>query len=245
MSRAWTTLKVVEAGAVCHVTLTRDRINVPMVRELEELCGWLEDEATAAVVVFRGEGGNFSRGIDLGDFSLQRPPDIHGFHKWERALAAVERLKKVTVAVLDGDCIGGGVQLALACDFRLARHDAVLLLDEVKRGFLPGLATYRIAKYVGLGTAKHLVLSGRAVTAAEAIGMRLVDRVCAAEQVEAEIDRAVMEFLPVNGTAVALARRLLNESYGHGHEDFLGSFLAAQQVAITSEPFLRILRDRA
>jgi len=245
MSR-WTTLTLEEAGAICTVTLSRpehgNRINVQMVRELEEMCDYLDEESPSSVVVFRGAGGQFTEGIEMSDFSVSRPPDIHGFNKWERSIAAIERLKKVTVAVIEGRCHGAGVQIALACDFRIASREAVLVTDEVKQGFLPGMATFRIAKYVGMAAARHIVLAGRPLGADEARELRLINRVCEGENLKIEIERAAMEFMPVNGKVVALARRLLNESYSNTHEDFLGNFLAAQQVAITSEPFIRILQ---
>ncbi len=238
-----TAIQIEEKGAVCHARLVQPRINVQMLKELEDLCIYLEDESPSSIVVFRGHGGIFTKGIDLSDFSKQKPPDIHGFNKWERAVVGIERLKKVTFAAIEGECASGGVQIALACDFRIATADAVLALDEVKRGFLPGLATWRLPKYVGLGVAKHLVLTGRPLPAAEAERIGLVNRVCAAERLDAAIDAAVMEFLPVHGHVVALARRLLNESYAGDHENFLGSFLAAQHKAITTDPFIRVLQN--
>lgn len=240
-------VKVEERGALCCITLNRPEagncISVQMLRDLEEVCNYLDDESPSSVVVFRGAGGTFTKGIDLADFSSRRAPDIHGFNKWERVVVAIERLRKVTVAAVEGECIGGGVQVALACDFRLATEEAVFLLDEVKRGFLPGLATYRLAKYLGLGRAKQMILSCQPVAAMEALRIGLADRVCPAAKLDEELDRLVMEFLPVNGSTVALARRLLNESFAKNHEDFLGGFLAAQHKCITSEPFIRILQE--
>ncbi|HXE73288.1 MAG TPA: enoyl-CoA hydratase/isomerase family protein [Candidatus Nitrosotenuis sp.] len=243
MKKEWATVQIEERGALCYVTLHRpeadNRINVQMVRDLEEVCHHLDDDSPSSVVVLRGAGGNFTRGMDFSEFSLTRPPDIHGFNKWERSVVALERLKKVTIAQIEGACIGGGVQLALACDYRLAVQGAELCLDEVKHGFLPGMATYRLAKYVGLGKAKYLMLTCKTLTAEEALEWGLVDRVCAPERLEEELGKLIVEFLPVNGTVVALARRLLNESYGADYEHFLGSFLAAQARAIVSEPFVR------
>lgn len=245
--KQWKALRVEEKGAVACVTLCRpeagNAVNVQMVRELEDVCQYLEDDSPSSVVVFRGAGGTFTQGVDLSEFSAMKPPDIHGFAKWERAIVAVERLKKVTIAVIEGECRGAGVQLALACDFRLASEHASLVLDEVKRGFLPGMATFRLAKYVGMGQARYLMLSCQPLGAAEAARVGLVTRVCPGDRLEAEMQRAVMEFLPVNGTTVALARRLLNESFSQDHEDFLGGFLAAQNRAITTDPFIRILQE--
>lgn len=235
-------VRVEEQGAVCHLVLVGSRIDVPLVRELEEAVYRIEDESPASLVVLRGAEGRFSEGIDLGEFTLDRPPDIHGFHRWEKALDALEKLKKATVAVLEGPVRGGGVHLALACDVRIAAESARLCLDEVKLGFLPGMATWRLPKFVGLGRARELVMTARTLDAAEAQRLGLVDRVCADADVETTLKRTLADLLPVNGTTVALARRLLNEAYSAGYEDAVGNFLAAQARAITTEPFIRNLQ---
>ncbi len=241
----WEAFAVQEKGAICEVVLQTDRIGVAMVNELERLSEYLEDESPASVLVLRGRNGRFTHGIDLGDFSLRRPPDVHGFNRWERALRGLEQVRKVTVAVLEGACRGGGVQLALVCDYRLATPDAVLCLDEVKNGFLPGLATWRLSRHVGLGLARELVLGCREVEAARGAQYGLVSEVCSADELERTIERVATSFMPVNGTVVALARRLLDESFATPYEDFLGSFLAAQHRAISGETFMRRLQEEA
>lgn len=238
-----TALEVTENDGVCRVTLRAERIAAAMVADLEALCAWLDDESDCDVVVFDGRDGRFSRGIDLSDFSTRRPPDIHGFSKWERVLSEIERLKKITIAAIDGECRGGGVQLALACDHRIATPAAALVLDEVKNGFLPGLATWRLAKYVGMGAARWLALSCQPVSAHDAQRLGLVGLVT--DDLDAAIDEAVHAFRPVNGSVVALTRRLLIDGYGKSHEDFMGDFLAAQHRAISDAPFLRRLQEEA
>lgn len=243
MSFSTATLEATEQGDVCEVVIRAARITVAMVADLEALATWLDDACTCSVVVFRGHGGRFTQGIDLSDFSLRQTPDIHGFNKWERALAALERLKKITIAAIEGPCRGGGVQLALACDHRIATPTAIFALDEVKNGFLPGLAVYRLAKHVGMGVARYMVLSGQPVDAAEAARTGLIHTVAA--DLDAEIARAATAFLPVDGVAVSLARRLLNDCWNKPYEDFLGDFLAAQHRAVSGETFQRRLRDEA
>ena len=158
------------------------------------------------------------------------------------SLRALERVKKATVAGLEGNCRGGGVQLALACDVRLAAESARLTLDEVKMGFLPGMATWRLPKFVGLGRARELLATGRTVCAQEAREIGLVDRVCPDPELEKSTARLLADLLPVNGTALALARRLLDEASSTPYESAVGNFLAAQSRCITSEPFLQLCR---
>lgn len=239
----WTAIEVREKGEVCEVILRAERISVTLVNDLEALCAWLADTSPHGIVVFRGAEGRFTRGIDLSDFSLHRPPDIHGFNRWERVLSDIERLEKVTIAAVEGECRGGGVQLALACDHRIASPDASFVLDEVKSGFLPGLATFRLAKHVGMGAARWMTLSGQPTGATDAVRLGLVHEV--SNDLDAEIARLAAAFLPVNGTVVALCRRLLNDSWWKSREDFIGDFLAAQHRAISAEPFLQRVQAEA
>lgn len=230
------TLGYEERGDIATVTLKRPRIDVRQIRELERVCDQLEDVSTAKAVVFRGH----SAGIDFADFDPREPLDIHGFNKWEKLVSRIERLNKVTVAAVDGPCVGGGVQIVLACDQRVCTPAASFRLPEVKMGFLPGMATWRLAKYVGLGTAKRLVLTGETVSAEEAARLGLVDLVDA--DLDAALARTFEALAPMHVVAVTLARRLLNESFAAQPEDAIGNFLAAQHRAISQTAFLETLK---
>lgn len=234
------TLRYAEDGPVATVTLVRPHIDMRLVRELTAVCDHLEDDSPTKVVVFRGADGVFCRGIDFADFRPDEPVDIHGFNKWEKVCARVERLQKVTVSVLEGPVVGGGVQLALVTDARIMAPDATLQLNEVYLGFLPGMATFRLAKHVGLGHARRLIMRCPVVGADEALRLGLVDEVAA--DLSAAIPRVVDSFGPTHVVAVTLARRLLDESYQFGFEDALGHFLAAQHRAISQTEFLATLR---
>ena len=230
------TLSFEESGDIARITLIRRRINVAQIRELERVCDHLEDVSKAKVVVLRGH----SEGIDFQDFDPKEPMDIHGFNKWEKLVSRFEALDKVTVALVDGPCVGGGFQLTLVCDQRICVPDASFQLNEVRQGFLPGMATFRLGKYVGLGHAKRLVMTGAVVGAAEAQRLGLVDDV--SPDLEGALTRTIASFGPMHTVAFTLARRLLNESYGTGMEDALGNFLAAQHRAISQTAFLDTLK---
>lgn len=237
-----------EIGAdVATVWLDRpaagNTINVQMLDDLKRVVDVLEDRADLPpVVVFRGRGGHFSRGIDLGDFPAQKAPDIHGFSRWEQVVSRVDRLYKATVAVVEGDCTGGGLQLALACDLRLVAAEARLSLPEVSHGFLPGMATWRLAKQIGLGRARRFALSGQVVSGDEALRLGLADERAAAGELDALLERTLAGLGPIQQPAWALTRRLLDESFEFGYEDAIGHLLAAQHRAITSEAFLGLLK---
>ena len=235
------TLEYREEGEVATVVLARGRTNMRMVRELTAVCDHLEDESACTAVVFVGRDGVFSEGMDFREFRPDQPVDIHGFNKWEKLCVRIERLPKLTVAAIDGRAVGAGVQLALVCDLRLATPGSVLQLDEVRRGFLPGMATYRLAKYIGLGRAKSLLLTGRAISAEDAVDMGILD--ATASDLGAAVADQLAALQPINTVAVGLARRLLNESFATSFENGIGNFLAAQHRACTQSAFIRTLQQ--
>ncbi len=230
------TIDYAESGDISTVTLRRSRINVAQLRELERVLDHLEDYGKTRVLVLRGH----SDGIDFADFDPREPMDIHGFNKWEKLVNRLERLEKITVAAADGPTVGGGFQLFLACDLRVCTTNASFALPEVNLGFLPGMATFRLAKYVGLGHAKRIIISGASVSADEALRLGLVDRVVT--DLEGGITAAIQTIAAGNVVAATLARRLLNESYGAAVEDAIGHFLAAQHRALNQSAFLETLK---
>lgn len=234
------TLAYSEAGEVATVTLLRPTINMRLVHELTSVCDHLEDHSSTKVVVVRGSGGRFCQGIDFADFRPDEAMDIHGFNKWEKLCRRMERLEKVTIGLLEGAVVGGGVQLALVLDARIMSPDATLQLNEVHLGFLPGMATYRLAKMVGMGHARRLVMRCPVVGAEEAVRLGLVDE--ARADLDTALAQTIAAFGPTHVVAVTLARRLLDECYEFGFEDALGHFLAAQHRSISQTAFLQNLK---
>lgn len=230
------TLSYTEDGPVARVRFLRPRINMQMVRDLTTVADHLEDDSPCRIVVFEGGDGFFLKGMDFAEFRPDQVMDIHGFNKWEKCCVRLERLPKATVALVDGAAIGGGVQLALACDARLATPQATFQLPEVQQGFLPGMATFRLAKYIGLGHAKRLIMQCPVVSADEAASLGMIDRVVT--DLNAATTETIGAFGPVHTVAVQLARRLLNESFATEFEDAIGNFLAAQHRAISQSAFL-------
>lgn len=238
---SYKTLRYEEQGEVARVWLDRPRINMQMIRELTAVCDHLEDVSQCKVVVFRGAAGDFCGGIDFEDFKPDEHLDIHGFNKWEKLCVRVERLNKVTVAALEGAVVGGGFQLALCADARVASPTARFQLNEVHLGFLPGMATWRLSKYVGLGHAKRIIMRCPILDADEALRLGIVDDLD--DDVEQAVARAIADFGPGHVVAIELARRLLHESYSTGFEDAIGNFLAAQHRAISQTAFLETLKE--
>ncbi len=242
---AYETLKVTQDGNVLTAQLSRpdfrNAISMQMVNELSELMDYVDSADDIDVFVLRGSAEMFSAGIDLHDFSMDKKRDVYGLQKWEQMARQLENLNKFTVAAVQGACVGGGFQLVLLCDARIAETQATFCFNEVKLGFLPGMATYRLAKYCGLGRAKSIVLTGKKLKAQQACDWGLLDAVCDTKDFETLLHETVDSLLPFHPVALQMARRLLNESYSSTYEDFLGHFLAAQHRAINSDAFQQLI----
>ena len=161
----------------------RNSLSVALLREL------LEHQARAAadkglrVVIVTGAGSKaFCAGADLKERARMDEGAVAGFHKALRAaFDGFEALPQPVIAAINGVALGGGLELALACDLRVAAEGAEVALPEVGLGIIPGAGgTQRLPRVVGVARAKEMILTARRVTAAEALAMGLVGQVAPA-----------------------------------------------------------------
>jgi methylglutaconyl-CoA hydratase len=158
----------------------RNAISMAMLSELNALLARAAGDRTLRCVVLTGAGEKaFCAGADLKERARMRPEEVHAFHDGlRRALRAIEEAPQVFVAALNGAALGGGLELALACDLRIAADSAEVGLPEVGLGIIPGGGgTQRLARLVGVARAKDLVLTARRIGAAEALAAGIVLRV--------------------------------------------------------------------
>jgi 2-oxoglutaroyl-CoA hydrolase len=183
--------------------LARDQLR----RVFEELGA---DDAVRFVVL-AGAGGSFTAGGDIAGFLERSPWDVS---RLADNVAAPERCTKPVVARLQGYVLGVGLELALACDFRLAADDVQLGFPEVTIGMIPGSGgTQRLARLVGLGRAKDIVMRGRRVGAEEALALGLVTEVVGVPELDAAVARLLEELSRHSPLALAMAKRVLNLAY--------------------------------
>lgn len=201
-----------ESGVVT-VRLARPKANVLSLAMLEELFSIFSDMAAdppGAVVIWGGPVA-FSAGADLGELAAGEAAEkvAVAFH---RCLAALEDIPRCSIAALDGYVLGGGLELALACDFRVAGPRAILGLPEVTLGIIPGGGgTQRLPRLVGMGRAKDLILSGRKIGPEEAARIGLVERVAGEEGAYVEALGWAGELASGALSAQELAKRVIAE----------------------------------
>jgi enoyl-CoA hydratase/carnithine racemase len=143
-------------------------------------------------------------------------------------------MDKLTVAVLHGYSIGGGLQLAVACDLRVATTDAVLGLGATRHGLIPDGSILRLARIVGLGRAKELTLLNDHVTPAAALAMGLVNWVVELQAVDATLAEIVEKAFHSSRTATGHAKRLLHASFHHDPRELIEEVMRAQNECMTS-----------
>jgi enoyl-CoA hydratase len=206
---------VARDGAVAVVTIDRqdalNALNVETLTELRDRLREVGDDAEVRAVVLTGAGEKaFVAGADIKFMSGLDPEQAKGWgalgHEAGRLL---ETMPKPTIAAINGFALGGGCELALACDVRYASVRAKLGQPEINLGIVPGWGgTQRLARICGIGVAKELVFTGRTITADEALRIGLVNEIADPVLDRAlETARELAEKAPV---ALALAKQLVN-----------------------------------
>jgi enoyl-CoA hydratase/carnithine racemase len=207
-----------DRGAVRHLILNRpDKRNAfddELINGLSAAVHAAAEDDAVRCVVLRGAGAMFSAGMDVGFLgALARDPgSLRGaLEPIAEAWNLVERMPKPTVAQIHGGCIGGAMELALACDLRVMAADAVIGLVETRVGLIPDVGgCSRLPSVVGLGRAKELIMASKVIDGTEAERIGLVNRVAAAGDLEAATDALVGELLACAPLAVAAAKQLLD-----------------------------------
>ena len=206
---------------VAVVRLDNPKVNalsMALLRELATAAEALRDDPPGAVVVTGGDR-IFAAGAEISEFlSAEAPDEVvsraeaeHIGQHFLRALNAVADIPRVTVAAISGFALGGGCELALACDFRVASEKAKLGQPEILLGIIPGGGgTQRLARLVGPARAKDLILTGRQVRADEALAMGLVDEVVPHEEVQERALAKAAELARGAVVAQGLAKRAID-----------------------------------
>jgi len=219
------------------ITLNRpavlNALDTDLAIELADAAERAANDHDAWVVVVKGAGRAFSSGMDrkaLSAGSIGEPFYRH----WIRALNCLEDMDKLVIAVCHGYCIGGGLQLAVACDVRLATEDSILGLGATEHGLIPDGSVLRLARIVGLGRAKELTLLNDRIRAEEARAMGLVNWVVAPVDVDAKLRTILDRAFHASRTATGHAKRLLHQSFHLDPRALIEEVLRAQAECMAS-----------
>ncbi len=208
-------VRIERAEAVATVTINRpdslNALNLELLEHLGQAFDALEGEAGVRTVVLTGAGKAFVAGGDIKEMLAFDPAGAEAFsRKGQELMLRIGRLSKPVLAAVNGYALGGGLELALACDFIYASENARFGLPEVTLGVIPGFGgTQNLARLIGPNRAMELVFSGRVLTAEEALHWGLVNRVFPAGELAAKAMEAARAIAANGGRAVAAARRAI------------------------------------
>lgn len=208
-------LKVVKDGPVGRLTFDRppvNALNTETVREIAGAFDWFAAQDDVLVIVLTGAGKAFVAGADIAEMSGFSPMQAREFARnGHAALGRVAGIEKPVIAAINGFALGGGCEIALACDIRVMADVAKIGQPEVKLGLIPGFGgTQRLARLVGPGVAKELVFTGDQLDAVEALRIGLVNRVVPAAELENEVTGLARRIAANGPTAVRLAKTCIN-----------------------------------
>jgi enoyl-CoA hydratase/carnithine racemase len=232
-----------DRGPVRHIILNRpekrNAFNAELVLATGAALRAAADDSSVRVVVLRGAGKVFSAGMDVAALAgaATAPERLRAFRRdcltaWNLA----EEMTKPVVAQLHGVCLGGALELALACDLRVLSEETMVGLPETRLGLVPDVGgSSRLPQVVGLGRAKELILTGRVIGAVDAERFGLANRIAPAERLEAVTQELVDELLGCAPIAVGLAKRLLDASARPALSTTLELEISAQEQCARSE----------
>jgi cyclohexa-1,5-dienecarbonyl-CoA hydratase len=233
---------------VATITMERPPLNVldiELLHELDSVLTAVTGESTTDVVVLQGAGQRaFSAGVEIRDHTKEKVPQmldaVHG------AIRKLLTLPQVTVAVVQGVCLGGGCELASSCDFVVATEDSVFGTPEILVGCYPPVALARFSSLIGYHRAAEMILTGRRYSATEALAMGLINRAVPSDQLASELARLSAELTGKSGAILRLTVRGLrelslknfSEALKRSEEIYCGDLLQTEDVEEGVKAFL-------
>jgi methylglutaconyl-CoA hydratase len=228
-------------GAIAVLTIDRQRVHNALdsatLDALRTALAELTARSDVSVIVITGAGERaFVAGGDLTELSEPRGVGESFDLPMQDVFEEIARSPKPTIAAINGMALGGGLELALACDFRLAAEAAVMGLSEVRLGIMPGAGgTQRLSRLVGVARAKELVLTGRRIDAGRALEIGLVSRVVPAAELRRAGQELADELAACAPLSVAMAKRAIDEGASLPLGDALALERRCYDVTLMSE----------
>ena len=191
----------------------RNALNRKMIHELGDAFTGLENDPQIRSIIITGNK-DFCAGADIKEMNAIKPEEIETFCRWgHKVINQIESMGKPVIAAINGFALGGGCELALACDIRIAGESAKFGQPEVNLGLIPGFGgTQRLSRLIGVAKAQEMILTGKIIDAKEAESIGLVNRVVKDEELMTkakEIAQIIAQKAPI---AVMIAKTLINEN---------------------------------
>jgi enoyl-CoA hydratase/carnithine racemase len=229
-----------KSGPIARITLHRPEVlnamNTRATCDLQAVADQISTDEEIRVVAITGAGRAFCTGIDLKELSAGKI-DLSYHAQWEGALRTFETMEPIVLCLIHGYCLGGGLQLALACDIRVASPSAQIGLPAIRESLIPGLGTWRLPRFIGMGRAKQLILSGDNILGQEAHRIGLVDHLVGEETYGEDFEAIIQKYLKTCSKGSRLAKLATNLAYDLDYEPFYEEYIKLQALAQTSYDF--------
>ena len=180
-------------------------IDIPMMEELASALSEIEKREDISAVLFQGEGKGFSAGVDIAAHTPEKIDEM--LAKFHGVIKAIAKSEKITVAKVHGNCLGGGAEIALACDIVYTDVDAKWGFPEIKLACYPPVACAALASVVGQKRAAELIFTGESFTGRDAMLMGLATACGSLAEIEAQTEATLDRLSKLSGSALKLAKR--------------------------------------
>ncbi|QIW22920.1 3-hydroxyacyl-CoA dehydrogenase/enoyl-CoA hydratase family protein [Sulfolobus sp. S-194] len=189
-------------------------LNMELIVELNKALDELENDSRVRVVILSGSGRAFSAGADVTSFLTLKPIDVIRFRSLRELTNKIQFYTKPVIAAINGYALGGGLEIAMACDIRIASENSTLGQPEINLGIIPGAGgTQRLPRLVGKGRAKLLIYTGDMVSAKDAYKMGLVDLVVPSNRFEEEVRRIALKIAEKSPLSLLAAKLAIELGY--------------------------------
>jgi cyclohexa-1,5-dienecarbonyl-CoA hydratase len=182
-------------------------IDIAMMEELARALGEIESRPDISVIVFSGEGANFSAGVNVADHTPDKVEQM--LSKFHAVILAVVGSKKVTIAAIHGNCLGGGAELAMVCDIAYTAASAQWGFPEIKLGCYPPVACTALAALIGQKRAAELILTGRTISGTEAAEIGLASRAVGDGELNSNVEATVVELAKLSSAALNVTKKAI------------------------------------
>jgi enoyl-CoA hydratase len=231
-------------GPLARLRLNRpDALNAAnwaWVQDLVKATDYLAQSVETRVVIVSGEGRAFCSGLDVKELA-QGHLTREWFATWERGVTGLANLEAITIAAIHGYCLGGGLQVAVACDLLVASTDAVLSIPAVREGLVAALGPMRITRLIGVGPAKYLCMLGRRFTANEGLAMGLVHEVVTLDDLEQRVVGLAEELLAIPFTALRHTKRQINRAFEQDLTTLMQEMIEAEEDCLRSPEHIAVM----
>ena len=202
---------------VATITLNRQKslnaLNTALLTELRDALDDAETDAAVRAIVITGSGEKaFCAGADITELVEKNPEEASEWSSWAQGITTyIEKLSKPIIAKINGFCLGGGLELAMACDFRIASEKAVFGLPEINLAIVPGGGgTQRLPRLIGKTKAMEMLMCGVQIDAEEAFRLTLVNKVVHADELDNEVDAFIKKLLSKSAVALGILKDTVN-----------------------------------